>query len=305
MQSIVKFSVIGNWSVKSAIELLKTISSYTQTSSHALSVSEIYLLLFRQAQLRDSHLFYTLKSSDYIEWLTFTHCDELTDAKVKFIAWANLNRNNIEEKCLSLQLDLSKITLDDYWKAINLDNYKKQLMGIIAQLEDIPNKHAQKLEDRQRLIDETQKKRLEVIEFNKAKNLRDQEEQKKRDDEWIQQNINYYHRCQHYIRWGFDDNETIQDDSNTDIDIEEMKTAIREAHELKNKSLLEYKEFPGCHDFGIGCDCGNQNCYWMANMHRCSCDNYKGFTFETDNVDWLTDLTLGSTSPRGRQERQW
>lgn len=312
---IVTLSVIRNWPVRSVIELFKTLSSYTETSSNALNVSDIYLLVLSQAQLRDAHLFYAIKPNDYIEWLTFTHSGELSDTKVKFIAWADLMRKDIEEKCQILQLDVQTITLDDYWKAINLDKYKKQLMTLIVGVESIPIQHAQKLaeqkkieEDRQRLIEEAEKNKLEVAKFNHAKSLVDQEEKKKRETEWIQENINYYHRCQRYIKWGFYDPDISRDQSeidvNTDIDIEEIKKTIQQAHILKNKSLLKYKKFPGCHDFGVGCDC-DQNCYWMAHMHRCSCDNYKGFSFETDDVDWLKDMTLDSTNPIGRQERQW
>lgn len=79
---------------------------------------------------------------------------------------------------------------------------------------------------------------------------------------------------------------------------------IRMAHGMKNGSLLKGMTFPGCHDFGVECDCDGYGCTWTYGERRCSCGNYKGFTWEHEGVDWVRDISLDSSDHVGYQRNK-
>ncbi|AYV78002.1 MAG: hypothetical protein Edafosvirus3_80 [Edafosvirus sp.] len=85
----------------------------------------------------------------------------------------------------------------------------------------------------------------------------------------------------------------------------EMLNYIVEAHEAHNDSLLEGRSFPGCSAHGISG--GEYGCKWTYGDYRCSCSNYKGFKWNTDDINSinLNRFSIDSTEPTGYQERMW
>lgn len=84
----------------------------------------------------------------------------------------------------------------------------------------------------------------------------------------------------------------------------EVDKTIKEAHKKHNEDLLSGQTFDGCHRC-VECYCDEEECHWEYGAHRCSCDNYKGFYWDTDGVDWLRDINLDSTRYVGEQGRMW
>ena len=87
---------------------------------------------------------------------------------------------------------------------------------------------------------------------------------------------------------------------------------VLRAHRCHNDTLLYAQEdgLPGCVEMGIHCECKScqddpSSCRWLYNCYRCECGNYKGFRWNMDNVNWLKDIDLDSTSYVGVQERMW
>lgn len=124
-------------------------------------------------------------------------------------------------------------------------------------------------------------------------------QQKKRDV--IMARNAYYQRCYKYIH-GYDDKEI-----NTHP-IKEISNVIIEAHKLHNEHLLKDEVFEGCCQINAAwnvVDSDSEDCTWTYGHRRCECGNYKGFTWNTDNVDWLNDINLDSTEYVGYQDRLW
>ncbi len=299
------------WKFKSVLEFFKAMHSYTSTSSDALCVKQIYDLQFAKAKLCDSEVFYNIKPEELLQWVKFTHYGSVTETKSKFTVWLDQIISEMVNECNNRFLNPDQITIGDYWNSINLYKYQLALKTEIENIEAIPVAHEKKKVEERKQAEEREQQRLKLLEMAKAKRLEEAKKKETEEAEWISSKKQYYLRCQYYLSYGFDgydqdDNPSskFEDDSN-EYDIDEMKSVIRQAHEKKNDELVKYKTFPGCHYFGLGCECDDDNCYWTVDMYRCSCDNYKGFTFSTEGIDWLEDLSLDSHSPRGSQERQW
>jgi hypothetical protein len=294
----------------SVVALFQILSTYTSTSSEALSVQQIYNLHWAKAQLKEIEIFNNIPQDQLLTWMKFTHRGSRIEAKNKFITWLDLSITNMETECQNRGLDREQITMGDFWKAIDLHKYRLSLMSEIKVIEDIPIAYEKKKEEDRKREEELEQQRLKAIELAKAKHLEEKQKKASSETKWITSKKQYYLRCQNYLRCGYDSH--LQDEASSpteidseDLDIDEMKSVIKEAHEKHNDDLVKYKTFPGCHYFGLGCECDDDNCYWTVDMHRCSCDNYKGFTFNTEGVNWLEDTSLDATSPRGCQERQW
>ena len=107
---------------------------------------------------------------------------------------------------------------------------------------------------------------MKAIELAQVKHLQEKQRKASEKAQWIDSKKQYYLRCQHYLRDGYDsqlDNENsslIETDSD-DLNIDDMKSVIKEAHQKHNDHLLTDKTFPGCHYHKVGCDC-----YWRVGI---------------------------------------
>ncbi|AYV78003.1 MAG: hypothetical protein Edafosvirus3_81 [Edafosvirus sp.] len=77
---------------------------------------------------------------------------------------------------------------------------------------------------------------------------------------------------------------------------------LTQVHIDHNDSLLAGTTFPGCKAFGI--EGGHEKCTWTYGEFDCSCTNFSGFTWNTDNVNWmnLDEISIDSKVPVGFQE---
>ncbi|AYV80546.1 MAG: hypothetical protein Harvfovirus2_76 [Harvfovirus sp.] len=81
-----------------------------------------------------------------------------------------------------------------------------------------------------------------------------------------------------------------------------LREYITQIHTEHNESLLEGTVHKGC-----GWKGWEKDCKWTYGEYRCSCGNYKGFRWNTTDVDWLNlkIFSIDSTEPVGFQEKMW
>jgi len=115
------------------------------------------------------------------------------------------------------------------------------------------------------------------------------------DDE--EEEEDYVQQCQDYL--GSDLKQYMDDWDSNDYDtgISEDNKIIRAAHKKKNEELLKDVRFNGC---GL-----NRGCEWIYNHKRCTCGEYKGFCWNTDDVDWWRDISIKSEHWVGYKEKMW
>ena len=276
--------------------------AYYQTHSAALKRS---LRCFSQERVEDKLLFH----GHDVEKQFFTAIERIVDVD--------------NEYCQRHQISMCSMTQKE------LTQHKQWIRQITNTefifLELLKKSKALEIEaEKQRQVDEeVERKKKEFEAQVKLEQLAKHNKELADQREWISKNWNYYHRCKLYSARGYDgeieeDQERKQDEDLMNRNLstmnmrslqqlrESMENVIVSAHEQHNDLLLAGKVFPGCHDFGLCCgSCDQVNCTWTYGDHRCSCDNYKGFGFNTENVDWLEIGMLDSQEPSGRQERGW
>jgi hypothetical protein len=223
------------------------------------------------------------------------------------------------------------ITYTDYLERVKLISTRNFYIEQEKRLKLNMEEKIKKGEELKRKKEEEERIRLELAE-KRRKELMDKELARRKEIvDYYQKTKKYHNRCKKYIASSYDDEKYANSDDEhsevkdetdyeeyggryfdkfKDIDIndikvvndieyivKEMKNTIKEAHEKYNESLLEYTTHEGCGE--------ESYCVWTYNAHRCSCDNYKGFTWSTEYVDWLKDIDLDSSQYVGSQDRQW